>query len=67
MAAELIAHDIDLSFAPVLDKGHQSKAIGSRSFGESIDTIVRHSSAFMRGMKSVGMSTTGKHFQDMVG
>ena len=62
MAAELIAHDIDLSFAPVLDKGHQSKAIGSRSFGESIDSIVRHSSAFMRGMKSVGMSTTGKHF-----
>lgn len=62
MAAELIAHDIDLSFAPVLDKGHQSKAIGSRSFGEDIDTIVRHSSAFMRGMKAVGMSTTGKHF-----
>ncbi|NOH69839.1 beta-N-acetylhexosaminidase [Vibrio pectenicida] len=62
MAAELIAHDIDLSFAPVLDKGHQSKAIGSRSFGEDIDTIVLHSSAYMRGMKAVGMSTTGKHF-----
>ncbi|PMH39725.1 beta-N-acetylhexosaminidase [Vibrio sp. 10N.286.49.B3] len=62
MAAELIAHDIDLSFAPVLDKGHECKAIGSRAFGEDIDTIVRHSSAFMQGMKSVGMATTGKHF-----
>ncbi|MGF1754508.1 beta-N-acetylhexosaminidase [Vibrio makurazakiensis] len=62
MAAELIAHDIDLSFAPVLDKGHDCKAIGNRSFGEDIETIVRHSTAYMKGMKSVGMSTTGKHF-----
>ncbi|AXN32459.1 beta-N-acetylhexosaminidase [Vibrio coralliilyticus] len=62
MAAELIAHDIDLSFAPVLDKGHECKAIGSRSFGEDVDTIIRHSKAYMRGMKAVGMATTGKHF-----
>ncbi|ERB65455.1 beta-N-acetylhexosaminidase [Vibrio coralliilyticus OCN008] len=62
MAAELIAHDIDLSFAPVLDKGHECKAIGSRSFGEEVDTIIRHSNAYMRGMKAVGMATTGKHF-----
>ncbi|USD41691.1 beta-N-acetylhexosaminidase [Vibrio sp. SCSIO 43135] len=62
MAAELVAHDIDLSFAPVLDTGHQCKAIGNRSFGEDIDTIIRHSTAFMHGMKSVGMATTGKHF-----
>ncbi len=62
MAAEIIAHDIDLSFAPVLDLGHQSKAIGNRAFGEDTDTIIRHSSAYIRGMKSVGMATTGKHF-----
>ncbi|GAB2637283.1 beta-N-acetylhexosaminidase [Vibrio panuliri] len=62
MAAELIAHDIDLSFAPVLDQGFECKAIGDRAFGEDLDTILRHSSAFMRGMKSVGMATTGKHF-----
>ncbi|CAM3119754.1 Beta-hexosaminidase [Vibrio mytili] len=62
MAAELIAHDIDLSFAPVLDKGHQCKAIGSRAFGDDVDTILRHSSAYMQGMKSIGMATTGKHF-----
>ena len=62
MAAELIAHDIDLSFAPVLDKGHECKAIGNRAFGDNIETIVRYSSAFISGMKSVGMATTGKHF-----
>lgn len=62
MAAELIAHDIDLSFAPVLDKGHECKAIGSRAFGEDIQSVLTHSTAFMRGMKSLGMATTGKHF-----
>lgn len=62
MAAELIAHDIDLSFAPVLDKGHQCKAIGNRAFGEDADTVLRFSTAYMQGMKSVGMATTGKHF-----
>lgn len=62
MAAELIAHDIDLSFAPVLDKGFDCKAIGSRAFGDDIKTIIDYSSAYMQGMKSVGMATTGKHF-----
>ncbi|MBD1559417.1 beta-N-acetylhexosaminidase [Vibrio sp. S9_S30] len=62
MAAELIAHDIDLSFAPVLDKGHECKAIGNRAFGDDIQSILTYSSAFMEGMKTVGMATTGKHF-----
>ena len=62
MAAELIAHDIDLSFAPVLDMGHQCRAIGTRSFGEDKTTILKHSGAYIQGMKSAGMSVTGKHF-----
>ncbi len=62
MAAELIAHDVDLSFAPVLDKGFDCKAIGNRAFGDDVETILKHSSAFMQGMKAVGMATTGKHF-----
>lgn len=62
MAAELIAHDIDLSFAPVLDKGHHCTAIGNRSFSDNVESILKHSTAYMRGMKAVGMATTGKHF-----
>ncbi|CAM3075103.1 beta-N-acetylhexosaminidase [Vibrio rarus] len=62
MATEIIAHGIDLSFAPVLDQGHQCLAIGSRAFGEDKSTILTHSAAFMRGMKQAGMATTGKHF-----
>ncbi|MFC3022750.1 beta-N-acetylhexosaminidase [Vibrio zhugei] len=62
MAMELIAHDIDLSFAPVLDKGYDCKAIGNRAFGETLSSVITYSSAFMHGMKSAGMATTGKHF-----
>jgi len=62
MAAELIAHDVDLSFAPVLDKGFECRAIGNRAFGDEVSTVLKYSSAFMQGMKSVGMATTGKHF-----
>ncbi|MBY7866525.1 beta-N-acetylhexosaminidase [Vibrio fluvialis] len=62
MAAELIAHDIDLSFAPVLDKGFDCRAIGNRAFGDDVQTVLTYSSAYMRGMKSIGMATTGKHF-----
>ncbi|WP_114974503.1 beta-N-acetylhexosaminidase [Vibrio cholerae] len=67
MAAELIAHDVDLSFAPVLDMGFACKAIGNRAFGEDVQTVLKHSSAFLRGMKAVGMATTGKHFPGFKG
>ncbi|MUL01534.1 beta-N-acetylhexosaminidase [Aliivibrio fischeri] len=62
LCAELVAHDIDLTFAPVLDNGFDCKAIGNRAFGDDINTIVKYSTAFMQGMKSAGTSTTGKHF-----
>ncbi|MDW6003140.1 beta-N-acetylhexosaminidase [Vibrio mangrovi] len=62
MASELIAHDIDLSFAPVLDTGFACRAIGNRAFGEDGDTVARLSKSYIQGMKSAGMATTGKHF-----
>lgn len=62
MAAEMFALDIDLSFAPVLDLGHQCKAIGDRAFGEQASTILPVAEAFIDGMREIGMATTGKHF-----
>lgn len=50
MAAELLALDIDLSFAPVLDLERGSNVIGDRSFSDDPEQVIQLSSAFIDGM-----------------
>lgn len=62
MAAEVLAMDIDLSFAPVLDVRGISEVIGDRAFAERSDEIIPVARSFIKGMHQAGMKTTGKHF-----
>lgn len=63
MAFELRAADIDLSWAPVLDRHTgASDIIGNRAFGADQQTIKLLASAYITGMAELGMGATGKHF-----
>ena len=63
MAAELIHHGIDISFAPVLDLDFgRSSIIGNRAFAAEPQQVLALSQAFIIGMAEAGMSATAKHF-----
>ncbi len=68
MAAELLAFDIDLSFAPVvdLDRG-LAEVIGDRAFHSSATAVCQLASAFSAGAHDAGMAITAKHFPTHAG
>lgn len=63
MAAEVRAVGIDFSFAPVLDLDFGvSRVIGDRSFNRQPEVVTDLAGAYIEGMRSAGMASTGKHF-----
>jgi beta-N-acetylhexosaminidase len=63
LAAELRAHGVDLTFAPVLDVDYgASSVIGDRAFHSDLQAISELARALTRGFKQAGMSAVGKHF-----
>jgi beta-N-acetylhexosaminidase len=63
LAAELRAHGIDLTFAPVLDVDFKrSSVIGDRAFHADPDIISALAQALVHGLNLGGMSSVGKHF-----
>jgi beta-N-acetylhexosaminidase len=63
LAAELRAHGVDLSFAPVLDVDHgSSTVIGDRAFHGNPFAVADLARALIHGLKEAGMSAVGKHF-----
>ncbi|MBL8383893.1 MAG: beta-N-acetylhexosaminidase [Burkholderiales bacterium] len=63
LAAELRAHGIDLSFAPVLDLDHgPSGVIGDRAFHRQPAVVSALAAALQAGMAAGGMAACGKHF-----
>ena len=63
MAAELRAHGVDLTFAPVLDLdwGH-SGVIGDRALHRDPRVVTLLAAHLMHGMAMAGMANCGKHF-----
>jgi beta-N-acetylhexosaminidase len=63
LAAELAAHGVDFSFAPVLDIDFgSSSVIGDRAFHAEAAAVARLAGALAAGMRRVGMGAVGKHF-----
>jgi len=63
LAAELRAHGIDFTFAPVLDLDcGQSSVIGDRALHADAHVVAELARALVQGFRQAGMSGVGKHF-----
>lgn len=63
LAAELRAHGVDLTMAPVLDLDYgASSVIGDRALHSDPLAVAELGRALVRGFKQAGMGSVGKHF-----
>jgi beta-N-acetylhexosaminidase len=63
IAHELLAHGVDMTFAPVLDIDYGgSSVIGDRAFHASPAAVARLAAKLVAGMREQGMGAVGKHF-----
>ncbi|MGH8660782.1 MAG: beta-N-acetylhexosaminidase [Burkholderiales bacterium] len=63
LAAELRAHGVDLSFAPVLDIDRgASSVIGDRAFHSDPRVVGELARSLLQGLRQAGMNGVGKHF-----
>lgn len=62
MATEVLAHDVDLSLAPVADLGLGNAAIGDRAFSEQATIAAKLTALYVERMWRCGMAATLKHF-----
>lgn len=62
MASELLALNVDLSYAPVADLGGTSRVIGDRAFHTRPQAVEALALAYLYGMREAGMRGVAKHF-----
>jgi len=63
LAAELRAHGVDLTFAPVLDvDSGVSSVIGDRALHSDAHVVADLGRALLQGFRQAGMTGVGKHF-----
>lgn len=63
LAAELRAHGVDLTFAPVLDVDHgNSSVIGDRALHSDSLAVAELARGVLQGLRQAGMAGVGKHF-----
>jgi beta-N-acetylhexosaminidase len=64
LGTEARAIGVHVVFGPVLDVNSNplNPIINTRSFGESPDLVSRLAKAYIRGARSTGLMSTGKHF-----
>ncbi|MCH9705603.1 MAG: beta-N-acetylhexosaminidase [Proteobacteria bacterium] len=63
LAAELLAHGVDMTFAPVLDLDYGvAEVIGDRAFSADANIVGELALKLKEGLKAAGMPCCGKHF-----